>query len=78
MAPFGRRAGDDGIAATDPAERTEIYEKLQNLWYEDAIGLCIYQSNLYRFYRDWVRGFVPHPMDADAAEWLFRLSKEEK
>jgi peptide/nickel transport system substrate-binding protein len=69
---------DDGIATTDPARRKEIYERLQNIWYEDAIGLCIYQTNLIRHYRDWVQGFVPHPMDTDAAEWLYRLSKEEK
>ena len=69
---------DLGIATSDPAERAKIYTELQNLWYKDAIGLCIYQQNLYRFYRDWVQGFVPHPMDAPAAEWFMRLSKEEK
>ena len=72
------RLCDEGIAISDPAERTKIYDRLQNLWYEDAIGLCIYQENLYRFYKDWVQGFVPHPMDSDAAEWFYRLSKEEK
>jgi peptide/nickel transport system substrate-binding protein len=69
---------DKGIATTDPAERAKIYERVQQVWYEDAIGLTIYQENLYRFYRDWVQGFVPHPMDSYAAEWLFRLSKEEQ
>ncbi len=69
---------DDGISTTDPAKRKEIYERLQYLWYEDAIGLCIYQPLLYRFYRDWVQGFVPNPLDGDAAEWLYRLSKEYK
>jgi peptide/nickel transport system substrate-binding protein len=66
-----------GIATSEPAKRAEIYEKLQNLWYEEAIGLCIYQNNLYRFYKDWVQGFVPNALDDDASEWLFRLSKEE-
>ncbi|MDY0095437.1 MAG: ABC transporter substrate-binding protein [Candidatus Vecturithrix sp.] len=69
---------DEGIATNVPEERAKIYERLQNLWYEDAIGLCIYQQKLYRFYRDWVQGFVPHPMDADAAEWFMRLSKQEQ
>lgn len=68
---------DDGIATVDPAKRQEIYTRLQNLWYEDAIGLCIYQTKLNKFYRDWVQGFVPNPMDTDAAEWFYRLSKEE-
>jgi len=69
---------DQGIATTVPEERAKIYEELQNIWYEDAIGLCIYQTNLYRFYRDWVQGFVPHPMDTEAAEWFMHLSKEEQ
>ncbi|GAK60749.1 extracellular solute-binding protein family 5 [Candidatus Vecturithrix granuli] len=69
---------DKGIATSVPEERAKIYARLQNLWYEDAVGLCIYQENLYRFYKDWVQGFVPHPMDGDAAEWFYRLSKEEK
>jgi peptide/nickel transport system substrate-binding protein len=69
---------DAGIATSESAERAKIYEEIQNLWYEDAIGLCIYQKNLYRFYRDWVQGFVPNAMDDDAAERLYRLSKEEK
>jgi peptide/nickel transport system substrate-binding protein len=68
----------EGIGTTDPAKRTEIYERLQHIWYEDAMGVTIYQDTLYRFYRDWVQGFVANPMDSYAAEWLYRLSKEEK
>lgn len=68
---------DDGIATSDPAKRKEIYEKLQNLWYTEAVGIALYQPKLVKFYKDWVQGFVPHPMDSDAAEWFFRLSKEE-
>jgi len=68
---------DEGIATTDPAKRKVIYERLQNLWYEEAIGLCLYQNNDTRHYRDWVQGFVPNAMDDDSAEWLYRLSKEE-
>ena len=68
---------DDGIATTDPAKRKEIYARLQNLWYEEAIGLTIYQNTDIRHYRDWVQGFIPNPQDGDASEWLWRLSKEE-
>jgi peptide/nickel transport system substrate-binding protein len=68
----------EGIATTDPAKRKEIYEKLQNLWYENAVGLTIYQNLDVRHYRDWIHGFVPNPQDGDAAEWLYRLTKEEK
>ncbi len=72
------KLADAGISTTDPLKRAEIYEKMQHIWYEDAVGLCIYQENLYRFYKDWVQGFVPNAMDSDAAEWLYRLSKEEE
>ena len=68
---------EEGISTTDPLKRAEIYEKLQQLWYEKAIGLGVYQSTEVRFYRDWVKGFVGNPLDAGDTEWLFRLSKEE-
>ena len=67
-----------GIETQDPAKRAEIYEKLQNLWYSDAIGLCLYQSTEIRHYRDWVQGFIPNPTDTDVSEWFFRLWKEEE
>lgn len=69
---------DEGISTTDPAKRKEIYEKLQHMWYTEAIGLTIYQNQDVRHYRDWVQGFVPNAQDSDATEWLWRLSKEEK
>lgn len=68
---------DEGIATTDPAKRAEIYEELQFLWYDRAIGLGIYQGTEVRFYRDWIQGFVPNPLDAGDTEWLYRLWKEE-
>jgi len=68
---------DEGIATVEPAKRQEIYARLQNLWYEEAIGLTFDQTKLIKFYRDWVQGFVPNPLDSDAAEWFYRLSKQE-
>lgn len=68
---------EEGISTTDPVKRAEIYEKLQYMWYEKAIGLGVYQSTEVRFYRDWIQGFVGNPLDAGDTEWLFRLSKEE-
>jgi peptide/nickel transport system substrate-binding protein len=66
-----------GIAETDPAKRSEIYKKLQMMWYEKAIGLGIYQTTEMRFYRDWIQGFISNPLDAGDTEWLYRLWKEE-
>ena len=68
---------EEGISTVDPAKRKEIYEKLQNLWYTEANGFCVFQNTTVRHYRDWVQGFVPNPMDGDDSEWFYRLSKEE-
>lgn len=65
-----------GVATTDPAKRAEIYARLSSLWYEEAMGIPIYQSTEMRFYRDWVHGFVGNPLDAGDTEWLWRLSKQ--
>ena len=67
---------DQGIQTIDPEKRKEIYEKLQHLWYTEAIGFTAYQSTEVRHYRDWVHGFVPNPMDIDVAENLWTLWKE--
>ena len=67
---------DQGIATADPEKRAEIYEKLQYMWYSEAIGLCVAQDTRMRFYRDWLKGYIPNPMDSEPSEWLWRLSKE--
>jgi peptide/nickel transport system substrate-binding protein len=64
-----------GIATIDPAEREQIYAKLQNLWYEEAIGILLYQQINVRAYRDYVHGYVPNAMLTDAWEDLKRLKK---
>ena len=70
------RLVEAGISEADPAKRAEIYEKLQHMWYEEAIGLLISQTTIVRHYRDWVHGYVFNSMDDDGAEWLWQLSKE--
>ena len=67
----------EGIDAVDPAERAHIYGRLQELWYQDAAGIPLYQQINIRAYRNWVRGYVPNPMLSDAWEDLKRLRKEK-
>lgn len=67
---------DAGIANADPAKRREIYSKLQDIWYEDAIGVPLYQQIVVRAYRDYVHGFVPNAMFTDDNEILKRLWKQ--
>ncbi|MDJ0783813.1 MAG: ABC transporter substrate-binding protein [Desulfosarcinaceae bacterium] len=65
-----------GVATTDPAKRAEIYAQLSSRWYEEAMGIPVYQSTEMRFYREWVHGFVGNPLDAGDTEWLWRLHKQ--
>jgi len=65
-----------GIATVDPAKREQIYDRLQYLWYQDAVGIPLYQQINVRAYRDYVHGYVPNAMLTDAWEDLKRLYKE--
>jgi peptide/nickel transport system substrate-binding protein len=67
---------DAGIENVDPRKRQEIYSQLQKIWYEDAIGIPLYQQIVVRAYRDYVHGFVPNAMFTDDNEILKRLYKK--
>ena len=64
-----------GIATVEPKKRRQIYERLQDLWYEEALGILLYQQINVRAYRDYVHGFVPNPLLPDEWEDLKALSK---
>jgi peptide/nickel transport system substrate-binding protein len=65
-----------GIATVNPARRKQIYAELQQLWYEEAIGILLYQQINVRAYRDYVHGYVPNPILTDGWEDLKRLYKK--
>jgi peptide/nickel transport system substrate-binding protein len=65
-----------GIATVDPQKREKIYAQLQHLWYEEAIGIPLYQQINIRAYRNWVHGYVPNAMLTDAWEDLKRMEKK--
>lgn len=67
---------DAGIANIDPKKREQIYHKLQDLWYTEAIAIPLYQQIVVRAYRDWVKGYVPNAMLTDANEMLMDIWKE--
>jgi len=70
------RLCDAGITNVDPEKRREVYSRLQDIWYEDAIGIPLYQQIVVRAYRDYVHGFVPNAMFTDDNEILKRIWKE--
>ncbi len=59
-----------------PAEREKIYHRLQDLWYEEAIAIPLYQQIDVRAYRDWVKGYIPNPMLTSENEMLMEISKQ--
>ena len=65
-----------GIATVDPARRQKIYAWLQHLWYEDAIGILLYQQINVRAYRNYVHGYVPNAILTDGWEDLKRIYKK--
>ncbi|MGB5987635.1 MAG: ABC transporter substrate-binding protein [Desulfobacterales bacterium] len=67
---------DAGIATIAPAEREKIYHRLQDLWYEEAIAIPLYQQIDVRAYRDWVKGYTPNPMLTSENEMLMEISKQ--
>ena len=69
------RLCETGIATVDPAKRGPIYARLQQLWFQEAIGILLYQQINVRAYRDYVHGYIPNPMLTDAWEDLKRLQK---
>lgn len=69
------RLCEAGIETVNPAKREQIYAKLQTLWYEEAIGIPLYQQINVRTYQDYVDGYVPNAMLPDSWEDLKQLSK---
>jgi peptide/nickel transport system substrate-binding protein len=70
------RLCEAGITTFDPVKREEIYTRLQYLWFEEAIGIPLYQQINIRAYRDWIDGYVPNAMLTDAWEDLKRIIKK--
>ena len=70
------RLCEAGIATVEPAKREEIYTRLQHLWFEEAIGIPLYQQINIRAYRDWIDGYVPNAMLTDSWEDLKRIVKK--
>ena len=64
-----------GIENVEPAVRAEAYAKLQQIWYEDALGIALFQPREMWAYRDNIKGYILNPMFSQAIEFFYRLSK---
>jgi peptide/nickel transport system substrate-binding protein len=51
-----------GVSETDPAKRAEIYAELNQLYYDQAIGVPIVLSTTHGFTQRWVQGLNTNPI----------------
>jgi peptide/nickel transport system substrate-binding protein len=64
-----------GIENVEPDKRAAAYEKLQNIWYEDALGIALFQPLELFVYRDYVKGYDRNPMFSQTVEFFWNITK---
>lgn len=65
----------EGIENVEPAKRAAAYEKLQNIWYRDALGIALFQPLELFVYRDYVKGYKRNPMFSQTVEFVWNITK---
>lgn len=65
---------EKAISSTDPEKRREIYSELQNIAYENAIDMYLYQPTAHIVMRDWVKGWYYDPI-RDPGQYFYSLDK---
>jgi peptide/nickel transport system substrate-binding protein len=65
---------EEGISTTNPDEREEIYKELQNMAYENAVDMYLYQPSAQVIMRDWVEGWYYDPI-RDPGMYFYDLDK---
>ena len=51
-----------GVAAQDPAERNEIYQEANQIYYDQAVGFPIYIPTSHSYRQRWVEGEILNPI----------------
>jgi peptide/nickel transport system substrate-binding protein len=64
-----------GVATTDWAKREPIYKKLQQIAYDQAIDIFLYQELRREYWQNWVNGWYFNPVYPMAYAYLYALSK---
>ncbi len=64
-----------GVEITDPAKREVVYKELQNMAYEHALDIYLYQPTDQVVMRDWVKGWYHDPILAPGL-YFYDLYKE--
>jgi peptide/nickel transport system substrate-binding protein len=66
-----------GRLELDPAVREDIYYQLQDLYYEEAIGIGLCQPISRRYFTKYISGFYYNPMNPVYPGPLYDMSKSE-
>jgi ABC-type transport system substrate-binding protein len=53
---------NQGASLTDPAARTEVYKQINQLYYDQAIGIPLVLQTAHGFQQNWVSGLVRNPL----------------
>jgi ABC-type transport system substrate-binding protein len=53
---------NQGTAVTDPAARTAVYKQVNQLYYDQAIGVPIALQTLHNYQHNWVSGVIRNPI----------------
>jgi len=63
-----------GVSETDPAKRAEIYADLNQLYYDQAIGVPIVLATSHGFSQRWIQGVITNPIFPGT--YYYPISKE--
>lgn len=62
------------VAETDPAARLKLYNTINRLGFDNAVGIPLYQSVDVYAQRDWVKGRLMNPITA--GDYFYVISKQ--
>ena len=60
---------EEAAVELDPAKRKAMYYRLQEIWLEDVPGIIQYQPVINHYFKDWVKGYIYHPMEQPFRYW---------
>ncbi|MEA4812151.1 MAG: ABC transporter substrate-binding protein [Anaerolineaceae bacterium] len=53
---------DKGVVETDPVARGKVYQEMQQLYYDDAIGLPVALATTHNYEQKWLQGRIMNPI----------------
>ncbi|MBI4386983.1 MAG: ABC transporter substrate-binding protein [Elusimicrobia bacterium] len=76
--PQADRWVEQALDETNPEKRKKIYQRLQELEFEDVPHLLFIDQALYRVQRTWVKGWINNPVFPDApwGAYFYPMYKE--